>query len=326
MRVKSSRSLSFGISAGVTAGRWNGAAGQRRCWSTTAIISATSSSAETLRSATATSSASRSGYPRSPASSSSGVSSARPRSYRRSARPIAARPSFTRCAMVAGSPPSANHRSICSRACGVLTKSNHSWDGPAVIGVWLMTSTSSPSIRVEDSGMRRPPRRAPTQPWPVSVLNVYARSTGVLPAGSTPVDLAYTLSTETGHGCVGARRGGRLIPLSSTLIDGDEVEVISQTPITAGPSQEWLDFVKTPHARLQIDRWFADGGEPATIAHRVKLGRAAIGLALRRYDRGLADETPLLLLAGERGYPDLEALLVAVADRRVSAEELVAEM
>jgi len=147
-----------------------------------------------------------------------------------------------------------------------------------------------------------------------------------LPAGSTPVDLAYTLSTETGHGCVGARRGGRLIPLSSTLIDGDEVEVISQTPITAGPSQEWLDFVKTPHARLQIDRWFADGGEPATIAHRVKLGRAAIGLALRRYDRGLADETPLLLLAGERGYPDLEALLVAVADRRVSAEELVAEM
>jgi GTP pyrophosphokinase len=147
-----------------------------------------------------------------------------------------------------------------------------------------------------------------------------------LPSGSTPVDLAYTLSTETGHGCVGARRGGRLIPLSSPLLDGDVVEVISQAPITAGPSREWLDFVKTPHARLQIDRWFADGGEPATIAHRVKLGRAAIGLALRHYDRGLADDAPLLTLAAERGYPDLEALLVAVADRRLSADELVADM
>jgi GTP diphosphokinase / guanosine-3',5'-bis(diphosphate) 3'-diphosphatase len=147
-----------------------------------------------------------------------------------------------------------------------------------------------------------------------------------LPAGSTPVDLAYTLNTETGHGCVAARRGGRLIPLSSTLVDGDVVEVISQAPITAGPSQEWLEFVKTPHARLQIDRWFADSGEPATIAHRVKLGRAAIGLALRQYDRGLADDAPLHALAVELGYPDLEALLVAVADRRESAEELVARM
>jgi GTP pyrophosphokinase len=147
-----------------------------------------------------------------------------------------------------------------------------------------------------------------------------------LPAGSTPVDLAYTLNTETGHGCVGARRGGRLIPLSSTLVDGDVVEIISQTPVTAGPSQEWLEFVKTPYARLQIDRWFTEGGEPATIAHKVKLGRAALGLALRRNDRGLADDGPLVALAGELGYPDMEALLVAVADHRLSADDVVGRM
>jgi GTP pyrophosphokinase len=147
-----------------------------------------------------------------------------------------------------------------------------------------------------------------------------------LPAGSTPVDLAYTLSTRTGHGCVGAQRGGRLIPLSSTLVDGDVVEVISQSPITLGPSQEWLDFVKTPHARLQIDRWFAAGGEPATIAHRVKLGRAAIRLALRQRDRLLADDTPLLAIAVQDGFPDLDALLVAVANRDMSADELVERM
>nr|WP_203922209.1 HD domain-containing protein [Rugosimonospora africana] len=148
----------------------------------------------------------------------------------------------------------------------------------------------------------------------------------LLPAGSTPVDLAYTLDTELGHGCVGARRGGRLIPLSSPLVEGDVVEIISQGPMASGPSKEWLQFVKTPLARLQIDRWFADGGEPSTIAHKVKLGRAAIGLALRKCDRGLVDDAPLLALVEELGYPDLEALLVAVADHRLSADGAVERM
>jgi GTP pyrophosphokinase len=147
-----------------------------------------------------------------------------------------------------------------------------------------------------------------------------------LPAGSTPVDLAYTLDTDIGHGCVGARRGGRLIPLSSPLVEGDVVEIISQTPLASGPSREWLDFVKTPYARLEIDRWFADGSEPSTISHKVKLGRAAVGLALRRYDRGLADDAPLLALVDEMGYPDLEALLVAIADHRLSADDAVERM
>jgi GTP pyrophosphokinase len=147
-----------------------------------------------------------------------------------------------------------------------------------------------------------------------------------LPLGSTPVDLAYTLDTELGHSCVGARRSGRLIPLSSRLAEGDVVEVLSQPSATAGPSREWLSFVKTPHARLQINRWFADGTEPATIAHRVKLGRAAVGLALRKRDRGLADDTPLMAVVGELGYPDLEALLVAVAEHRLEADTVVDRM
>jgi GTP pyrophosphokinase len=96
--------------------------------------------------------------------------------------------------------------------------------------------------------------------------------------------------------------------------------------MASGPSREWLDFVKTPYARLEIDRWFGDGSEPSTIAHKVKLGRAAIGLALRRYDRGLADDAPLLTLVDELGYPDLEALLVAVADHRLSADDAVEQM
>jgi GTP pyrophosphokinase len=146
-----------------------------------------------------------------------------------------------------------------------------------------------------------------------------------LPSGSTAVDLAYTLGVETGHGCVAAHRGGRLFPLSSPLSDGDVVEIICTDPDSSGPSRDWLEFVKTPHARLQISQWF-DAGEPATISHKVRIGRAAIGLALRQRNRGLANDDPLLVIATELGYPDLEALLVAVAEHRLSADGLVEQM
>ena len=146
-----------------------------------------------------------------------------------------------------------------------------------------------------------------------------------LPSGATPVDLAYTLDVQTGHGCVGARLGGRLIPLSSVLADGDAVEIMTTDAAAAGPSRDWLDFVKTPHARLQISQWF-EAGEPATIAHKVRVGRAAIGLALRQRNRGLANDDPLMNLAEELGYPDLEAVLVAVAERRLNPDELVVQM
>jgi GTP pyrophosphokinase len=146
-----------------------------------------------------------------------------------------------------------------------------------------------------------------------------------LPIGSTPVDLAYMLSTETGHSCVGAQRGGRLIPLSSPLVEGDVVEILSTDPDASGPSREWLGFVRTPVARLQINQWFEEG-EPATIAHKVRIGRAMIGLSLRQQNRGLANDTPLLTLVTDLGYPDLEALLVAVAEHRVAADDLVESM
>ncbi|TMM39603.1 MAG: bifunctional (p)ppGpp synthetase/guanosine-3',5'-bis(diphosphate) 3'-pyrophosphohydrolase [Actinobacteria bacterium] len=146
-----------------------------------------------------------------------------------------------------------------------------------------------------------------------------------LPSGSTAVDLAYTLDVHTGHRCVAAHRGGRLIPLSSPLADGDVVEIVYTDQATYGPSPDWLEFVRTPHARLQITQWF-DDGEPATIGHKVRIGRAAIGLALRQRNRGLANDDPLMSLADELGYPDMEALLVAVAEHRLAPEELVERM
>ena len=145
----------------------------------------------------------------------------------------------------------------------------------------------------------------------------------LLPAGSTPVDLAYMLRIDTGHGCIGARRAGRLIPLSSQLADGDVVEVISQPQPHAGPSREWLAFVRTPVARLHINRWFDGEQEPAaTAAHRVAAGRGAIAAALRVHDRSLLSDAPLVTLANELGYPDVESLAVAVSDGLLAAAEV----
>jgi GTP pyrophosphokinase len=160
----------------------------------------------------------------------------------------------------------------------------------------------------------------------------------LLPAEATPVDLAYCLGSDVGNRCIGARLNGRLISLSSPLADGDTVEIITRAgqrdefdfdedAPARGPSSEWLEFVKTPHARLHISRWFEDHeAPPVTVSNKVRLGRLAIGLALRTQGRGLASDLPLVRLAPRLGYPDLETLLVAVADRDRTAEEVVAEL
>src|SRR5688572_18076662 len=77
-----------------------------------------------------------------------------------------------------------------------------------------------------------------------------------LPTGATPVDFAYAVHTEVGHHTIGARVNGRLVPLESTLENGDVVEVFTSKSATAGPSRDWLTFVKSPRARSKIRQWF----------------------------------------------------------------------
>lgn len=156
----------------------------------------------------------------------------------------------------------------------------------------------------------------------------------VLPAGATPVDLAYELGAEHGDHCLAAKINGRLAPLASELDDGDVVEIFTESAAdngsdTAphGPRREWLGFVKSPHAQMQINRWFAEHTEPGiSISDKVRLGRATIGLALRKHDRGLASDLPLLRLSEELGYPDLETMLVAVFDRAIEPDTVVEQL
>ncbi|MEO3747407.1 RelA/SpoT family protein [Plantactinospora sp. B5E13] len=158
----------------------------------------------------------------------------------------------------------------------------------------------------------------------------------VLPAGSSPVDLAYELGPDRGDHCLAAKINGRLAPLSSELEEGDVVEIFTETDAQSeldlavappGPRREWLGFVKSPHAQMQINRWFADHQEPGiSISDKVKLGRATIGLTLRKHNRGLASDLPLRQLAEQQGYPDLETLLVAVVDRTIEPDTVVEQL
>jgi GTP pyrophosphokinase len=168
-------------------------------------------------------------------------------------------------------------------------------------------------------------------------IQVFAHgSTFDLPAASTPVDLAYELSADKGDQTLAATINGRLAPLSSPLCDGDVVEIFTEADghvevepgiAPRGPRKEWLGFVKSTQAQMQINRYFAEENAPGiSIADKVRLGRATIGLTLRKHDRGLASEVPLRRLADELGYPDLETMLVAVTERNLEPDQVVEQL
>ncbi len=80
-----------------------------------------------------------------------------------------------------------------------------------------------------------------------------------LPAGSTPIDFAYSIHTEIGHRCIGARVNGRLVSLRVQLHNGDTVEVLT-SKVARGPTLDWINphlgYVKTASARQAIRAWF----------------------------------------------------------------------
>jgi guanosine-3',5'-bis(diphosphate) 3'-pyrophosphohydrolase len=143
-----------------------------------------------------------------------------------------------------------------------------------------------------------------------------------LPAGATPVDFAYAVHTEVGHRCIGARVNNRLVPLESTLDNGDLVEVFTSKAQGAGPSRDWLTFVQSPRARNKIRAWFSKERREEAI----ESGKDAIAKAMRKQNlpiqRLLTTET-LTTLAHELRYPDISALYAAIGDSHVSAQSVV---
>ncbi len=146
-----------------------------------------------------------------------------------------------------------------------------------------------------------------------------------LPQGATPVDYAYAIHTEVGHRTVGAKVNGRLVPLESQLANGETVEILTSKAADAGPSQDWLGFVKSARARNKIKHWFSKERREASA----DAGKAMIARAMRKQGlplQRLASADALQAIAMELRYPDLSGLYAAVGDGHVSAQSIVTKL
>lgn len=98
-----------------------------------------------------------------------------------------------------------------------------------------------------------------------------------LPSGSTPIDFAYSIHTEVGHHCVGAKVNGRMVPLSYHLQNGEIVEVMT-SKTSPGPSQDWVNMVETSRARNKIRQYFSRERREDEIQE----GKEALDRAMRK--------------------------------------------
>ncbi|MGA5131598.1 RelA/SpoT family protein [Streptomyces olivoreticuli] len=146
-----------------------------------------------------------------------------------------------------------------------------------------------------------------------------------LPAGATPVDFAYAVHTEVGHRTIGARVNGRLVPLESTLDNGDLVEVFTSKAPGAAPSRDWLGFVKSPRARNKIRAWFSKERRDEAIEQ----GKDAIARAMRKQNlpiQRILTGDSLVTLAHEMRYPDISSLYAAIGEGHVAAQGVVQKL
>jgi len=143
-----------------------------------------------------------------------------------------------------------------------------------------------------------------------------------LPIGGTPVDLAYTIHTDVGHTCVGAKVGGRLVPLETHLTTGDTVEIVTSKQPGAGPSRDWLQFVATHRASSKIKHWYSRERRSDAI----DAGYEALSTELRRARLPVRDVLAgpeLAEVAASMNYHDPDTLYAAVGEHHVSARAVV---
>ncbi|WP_285365493.1 bifunctional (p)ppGpp synthetase/guanosine-3',5'-bis(diphosphate) 3'-pyrophosphohydrolase [Microbacterium sp. LMC-P-041] len=143
-----------------------------------------------------------------------------------------------------------------------------------------------------------------------------------LPAGATPVDFAYAVHTEIGHRTMGSKVNGRLVPLESELKSGDVVEVFTSKNPDAGPSQDWLGFVKSTRARNKIRGWFTKERREEAIEQ----GKEAIARAMRRQNmplQRLMSQDSFAEVAHQLRYEDVSALYAAVGEGHVSTQSVL---
>jgi len=140
------------------------------------------------------------------------------------------------------------------------------------------------------------------------------------PLGATPVDFAYSVHTEIGHRCVGARVNGKLVNLKYQLKNGDVID-ISTSP-QHKPSKDWLRFVKTSRARTKINHWV----KLEERARSIKLGREICEKEFRKHGLNFSKLSKKEIMGNylsELKLKDEEELLASIGYGRISAKQLV---
>ncbi|MFZ5757514.1 MAG: GTP diphosphokinase [Pseudomonadota bacterium] len=139
-----------------------------------------------------------------------------------------------------------------------------------------------------------------------------------LAAGATPVDFAYSIHTEVGHRCRGAKVNGRIVPLSTVLNTGEQVEIL--TTREGGPSRDWLNpvlgFVKTSGARAKIQHWFRQRDRDENI----EAGREMLERELKRL---AVDEVNQRQLATDLGFRHPEDMFAALGAGDLKISQLI---
>ena len=141
-----------------------------------------------------------------------------------------------------------------------------------------------------------------------------------MPRGATVVDFAYSIHTDVGNQCVGARINGKMVPLRTRMQNGDIVEIITQSGHK--PSRDWLTFVTTSRARSKIKHVLQ--GEERTRS--IELGRRLFEKEARRFGLSagtVLDSDGLTKFAAEYGAKSPEELLAHIGYGKLSARTVI---
>jgi GTP pyrophosphokinase len=144
----------------------------------------------------------------------------------------------------------------------------------------------------------------------------------VVPAGATPVDFAYTIHTDVGHSCVGAKINGRMAPLRTKLRTGDIVEIVTQKDHK--PSRDWLTFVKSPRARNKIKHWLNEDQRQRAV----EIGRKLLDREARKFKVPMAqiDDRDLGRIAKEFGVATAADLLASLGQGKHTAHQVLGKL
>ncbi|MEC4673269.1 MAG: bifunctional (p)ppGpp synthetase/guanosine-3',5'-bis(diphosphate) 3'-pyrophosphohydrolase [Nitrospirota bacterium] len=144
-----------------------------------------------------------------------------------------------------------------------------------------------------------------------------------LPTGSTPVDFAFSIHTEIGDHCVGAKVNGKIVPLRHRLNSGDTVHIL--TSPSQVPQKEWLKFVQTSRARAKIKHWLKVDEQERGL----ELGMALLERECRRHDVSLGElqtSGRLLLVATTTGYASMEDMVRMIGYGRLSVAQVLSKI